>query len=391
MNVLADRQRLDALAVTRTGLPVERLELPRDTARIQLADPALEPALQAILGDAACAVDGQVSVFAGFRSGRTVLLAPCLEQSVGLPVRLGEKILWGQQLPAIRLTPAAQSGIRCEADALGLLAYLRGAWPDKVLVLTDVATDSALYLGVLKARQMDYVLAKNEPDTHLFHRFDDSYADFFSARSSKQRNQLRKKEKVFAERFGTAFALREYRQADEALEFLTAAKAINRKTYQFRMFGESVDDDAESVAAAGRAAAAGSFRSFVLWHDAQPVCFVLGHQRSDGTFEHRQTGFDPEYRDAAPGINTNILLLQRLYAVDRPRILDFGSGDSDYKRLFSNEARMTANPVLLPRRWRFMLAHGLYEAAATANTAVVRCLERFGVKDWIKRRLRGAT
>ena len=368
----------------------EPLQLPRDLARLGVPAAPLESALQTLLSDATCADGGQTKVYVGKRGEHAVLLAPWLEQSVGLPIRLGEKVLWAQELPAMRLTPVAQHGVACESDALALLAILRDSGKGRAVVLTDLATDSPLYSGVLRAQELGFLLTKNEPDTHLFHRFGASYAEFFNQRSSKQRNQLRKKEKVFAERFGTTFEFKEYRQASEVRDFLAAAKAINRKTYQFRMFGESVDDDAQSIAASGRAAAAGCFRSFVLWHGDLPICFVLGHQRRDGSFEHRQTGFDPEYRDAAPGIYSNILLLQRLYEADPPQVLDFGSGDSDYKRLFSNESRLTANPVLLPRRWRFMLAYWLYEASAAANHAVVQGLERLGVKDWIKRRLRGA-
>lgn len=390
MNALVEHPTRGADATSALELTFEQLQLPRDVACMQLSDPALDAALQSVLGDAACNPDGQASVIVGRRSGKVVLLAPCLEQTVGLPVRLGEKILLGQQLLSVRLPPSAQNGVASEADALGLLMCLRKVAARRAIVVTDVTTNSPLYLGVLRAREADYVLTKNEPDTHLFHRFEASYDEFFNRRSSKQRNQLRKKEKVFAERFGTTFEFREYRQTHEVSEFLTAAKAINRKTYQYRMFGESVDDDQDSVAVVHRAAAAGCFRSFVLWHDAQPVCFVLGHQRNDGTFEHRQTGFDPAFRDAAPGISTNILLLRRLYEADRPHILDFGSGDSDYKRLFSNESRLTANPILLPRRGHFMLAYWLYEASAALNSAAIGCLERLGVKDWIKRRLRGA-
>ena len=387
MNATVGKQLLDPSL----ALSFEQLQLPRDLSRVQLADPALVPALQSLLGDASCSADGQVNVIVGSRADQTVLLARCLSQTVGLPIRLGEKILWEQRLPALRLPPDAQFGVCSEADALGLLAYVRAAVAGRMLVLSDLVTDGPLYRAVLNAHQAGFVLTKNEPDAHLFHRFGDSYDAFFGQRSSKQRNQLRKKEKVFAERFGDDFAFREYRAEDEVAPFLAAAESINRKTYQFRMFGESVDADAHSVAAGRRAAAAGYFRSFVLWHGSQPICFIFGHQRADGTFEHRQTGFDPEFRDAAPGIYANILLLKRLYAVDRPRVMDFGSGDSDYKRLFSNESLTTASPVLLPHHARFILAHRLFEASTALNDATVEFLERLGVKDWIKRRMRGAT
>jgi len=375
---------------TKLALLFERLQLPRDLPRVDSAEPPLASVLQTLLGDAACAEDGQLSVFVGSREGRAVLLVPCLDQSVKLPLRIGEKIIWAQRLPGMRLPPAAQEGVRSVPDALALLARLRVAAPGRALVLSDVAVDSPLYQGVMQAEELGYVLTKNEPDTHLFHSFGESYEEFFQERSSKQRNQLRKKEKVFAERFGAAFELREYRQAHQVQEFLNAAKVINRKTYQYHMFGERIDNDERSVAAARRVAEAGCFRSFVLWHGAVPLCFILGHQRTDGTYDHRYTGFDPDYRDAAPGIYCNILLLQRLYAVDRPRVLDFGSGDAEYKRLFSNLSRVTASPVLLPRHWRFQLASALYEVSAALNKRAVLLLERLGVKGWLKRWLRSS-
>ena len=388
MNAVDNKVALREIAGGATNLSFVRLKLPHDMVQVRGLHPRLEPELHALLADAACAEDGQVSVFLGSGTEGSVLLAPCVEQAVELPIRLGEKVVCSQRLPGIRFTPAAQYGVTTEQDARSLLAWLRSSGTGRAVVLTDVSTDSPLYAAAVQARQLGYLLTKNEPAAHLFHRFGESYADFFNQRSSKYKNQLRKKEKVFAAQFGDAFEFREYRRPEDVLDFLSAAKEINRKTYQYRMFGESVDDDQHSAAAARRAAMAGCFRSFVLWHNDVPLCFILGHQRGDGKFEHRQTGFDPEYRDASPGIFSNILLLQRLYTVDTPRLMDFGSGDSDYKRLFSNESRTTASPVLLPRQFGFMLAFGVYEVTAAANSAVVKWLERFGIKDWLKRRLR---
>lgn len=367
-----------------------RLRLPADALPGSTDDAALAAVLLGVQADARCARDGQVTVVAAVRDARTILLAPCLSQTLRLPIRFGEKVLFTFSLPCVRLTPAAQHGVRCVADAHALLQWLRADLPRSTVVLTDCVTSSPLYAALDQAGSMGYRASKLEPDIHLFHRFADSYQAFFDSRSSKYKNQLRKKEKVFVGRFGTDFELREYRAPESVKEFLEVAAGINRKTYQFRLFGETVDSDDMAVADARRAALAGQFRSFVLWHGHVPLCFVLGHQRVDGTFEHRQTGYDPEWRDFSPGIFCNVLLLQRLYDADRPLLLDFGSGDSEYKRLFSNETLSTANPVLIPDLARYALAYWLHGAAAAANATLVDLLERWGLKDRIKRWLRGA-
>ena len=372
-------------------MSLRRVRLPADVLPGRVDDPALTQVLRGALAEAECARDGQIAMVVGARDARLALLAPCLVQTYGLAVRFGEKVLFTFALPSIRLTPAAQNGVRCVADAQALLRWLRADAPQSAIVLTDCVVSSPLYAALDQARAIGYGLIKPEPDMHLFHRFVESYQAFFDSRSSKYRNQLRKKEKVFLGRFGSDFELREYRHPESVKAFLDAASEINRKTYQFRLFGESVDNDAEGVDRARRAALAGRFRSFVLWYGDLPLCFVLGHQRFDGTYEHRQTGYDPEWRDYSPGIYCNILLLQKLYAVDRPTLLDFGSGDSDYKRLFSNEALTTANPVLIPNLRRYGIVIWLHRAAANANAALVQLLERWGLKDRLKRWLREAS
>jgi CelD/BcsL family acetyltransferase involved in cellulose biosynthesis len=374
-----------------TALSFSSISLGAGHAQPQVENEALAPMLRTTIADALSGVNGQATVFVGTRAGKAVLLAPWLAQSVSLPMRLGEKVLFTFQFPAVRLTPTAQDGVLSEADALDLLGALRRNDPERVVVLTDVATSAPLYVAVRDARKLDYLVARKESSAHLFHRFRDDYAAFFAELTSKYRNQLRKKEKVLIERFGTAFELKQYTKESEVQEFLDGASAINKKTYQYRMFGESVDNDVESVAEAQRAAAAGAFRSFILWHGNAALCFVVGHQRADGTYEHRKTGYDPAWSDVSPGIVTNMLLLQRLYeGPNRPLLLDFGSGDGDYKRMFSNESRQTSNPVLIPRRARFMLAFWMMSASIAANDIAVSMLKRLGIKEWLKRRMRRA-
>ena len=374
-----------------TLISFRQVRLPGAELPSVVDDPALNRVWQSALSDAECASDGQTGLIAGVRDGRLTLLAPCLEQTYGLPIRFGEKVLFTFAMPSLRLTPAAQHGVRCVADATALFHWLRTDASQSAIVLTDCATSSPLYSALERARALGYCLTRSQSDTHLFHRFAETYQAFFDSRSSKYKNQLRKKEKVFLGRFGNDFELREYRQPESVKAFLEAASAINRKTYQFHLFGESVDCDADSLDNARRVSQAGRFRSFVLWHGPVPLCFVLGHQRVDGTYEHRQTGYDPEWRDFSPGIFCNILMLQQLYATDRPLVMDFGSGDSDYKRLFSNEALSTANPILIPHLRRYGAAIWLHSTAARTNAALVRWLERWSLKSKVKRWLRGVS
>lgn len=367
----------------------ENLQLPRDAERLMAAPAGLADLARTVAAEGRSTESGQFDITIGLQGSQLVALVPWLQQEARLPMRLGERVLFTLRLPGMRITPLAQNGLASADAATALLRWLHQAYPAHALLVTDAEVETPLYQSVAGARSVGYHIVRHDTDAHLFHRFAGSYADFFDKRGSKYRNQLRKKEKVFKDAFGEDWTLREYRRADEVEAFLQAASALNRKTYQYRLFGESIDVDAAHVSATQRAAAEGLFRSFVLWARDEPLCFVLGHQRADGVFEHRQTGFDPAHRAASPGLFCNIQLLKRLYEHDTPTLMDFGSGDAEYKRLFSTETRTTANLVLVPRLMRYAWVVGAHRATTALNEHAASLLERLGVKQWLKRRMRG--
>lgn len=324
----------------------------------------------------------------GRRQRRVTLIAPHYHQRLGLPVRIGEKVLFRIDFPSMRFLPYTQNGVGSIENSFELINWLRLAYPKITLVFTDLMTDSSLYTAVASGKIHGYHLVCNHPAAHLFHVFRESYEVFFQEKSSKYKNQLRKKEKLFQEKFGSSYEFKEYRMIDDVQAFFDAANTINKKTYQNKLFGETVDNSPEMIRSYSALANQGTFRSFILWHDAIPLCFILGFQGKDGKFQHQKTGFDPEWREYSPGIYCNILMLKRLYEIDRPVLLDFGSGDADYKRLFSNKSGMSASPVLIPRSFGNYPYYLLYAASVRFNQKLVDILEKFGVKDKVKRLLR---
>lgn len=56
-----------------------------------------------------------------------------------------------------------------------------------------------------------------------------------------------------------------------------------------------------------------------------------------GTLVYERIGYDPEFAKYSPGSILLVRLLARLYEKNCPDIVDFGEGDADYKRNWSNE------------------------------------------------------
>jgi hypothetical protein len=328
------------------------------------------------------------SAFVVRRSGSIAAIAPNHLRTTDLPIRFGEKIVWRGRIDSALVPSSAQGTFSEVDDAVALLAWARSTHPKLALFFPDLFTEEPLCTAVLQGKDLGYRILGATPAKHLFHKFEDSYDAFFGAKRSKYKNQLRKKEKIFLERVGSDFRLEEYRSTEQLDSFLAAADCINKKTYQYNLFGESVGNTQEDRERYLKLAQHGEFRSFVLWHAEKPLCFILGFQRMDGIFRHVMTGFDPEWRECAPGINCNILMLRRLYQDDRPKLLDFGSGDADYKRLFANETRYSCSPLLIPNSLAYSFIYSLHVVSARTNDIAVGLLNRWGLKDRIKRLLR---
>lgn len=328
------------------------------------------------------------SIVIGRKQQKITLIAPYYHQRLGLPIRLGEKVLFRIELPSMRFLPSTQEGVCSLENSVELINWLRFEYPKTTLVFTDLMTESPLYTAITSEKIRGYHLIYNHPAPHLFHVFRESYEVFFQEKTSKYKNQLRKKEKIFLAKFGSSYLLKEYRKVDDIQQFFDIASIINKKTYQNKLFGETVDNTPETIRSYSMLAYQGTFRSFILWHNEIPLCFILGFQGKDGKFLHQKTGFDPEWREYSPGIYCNILMLKRLYDIDRPVLLDFGSGDADYKRLFSNKSGMSTSPVLIPRSVENYFRYLIYTVSVTCNEMLVDILEKFGVKDTIKRLLR---
>ncbi|TAN03009.1 MAG: GNAT family N-acetyltransferase [Rhodanobacteraceae bacterium] len=328
-------------------------------------------------------------VFTARDEKQVVLIAPRLRTPVQLPIRVGEKILCRLSIPSFRFHPAAQAGVATRGDAIALLRWLRDTRSREAIKFTEVLTNSPLYEALDVARSLGYHVLDNYPAPHLFHHFKDSYEAFVNGKPGKLRSQYRTKAKLFHERFGTEYTLKEYRLVDEVSPFLEAASSINKRTYQYRLFDEEVNNDTETRSYYASLAQRKNFRSFVLWHQSTPLCFILGSQSSDGIFDYRKTGYDPTWRECFPGINCTMQMLMRLYENDRPRVIDFGGGDARYKRLFATDVASSASPILLPDAVFYSPSALMYIASVRLNEVAIAILDRFGVKDRVKRVLRG--
>jgi CelD/BcsL family acetyltransferase involved in cellulose biosynthesis len=271
--------------------------------------------------------------------------------------------------------------LACEPRLLdGLPAF------DQVPAAIDVLVVPSLPVAIDFAKLASLPSGLRYVPAHFNHyciEMEGTFESYLARLSGKSRHEMARKVRRFLDHAAGRQELREYRAPAAMAEFVALAGALSRATYQGRLLDAGLPEGPAFVAELEAAAARDLVRGFVLFLDGRAAAF--GYCRIAGDvllFEH--TGYDPALAAHSPGIFLLHEMLSRIFAENRFRVFDFGTGDAQYKRSYATTSRRCAavwhfRPTLLVRAHR---------ALTGFSDACVKLLKKLGVKDRVRRLLR---
>lgn len=244
--------------------------------------------------------------------------------------------------PAVRSLVVVFGGVAGAEDPevaaalFGELLHVLSDGEADVVTLAALPTDSALYrlaTTELSARQRPRFVA---PSVHRRLELPGSYAEFLAGRARKTRDSVKRYEKRFLREYGDAVSVRRYTEPHEIDDLFAATEQIAARTYQ-RGLGVDFADDAEHRRLTALAMQRGWFRAWVVSVGERPVAFWPGYAY-DGTFFVGTPGYDPDF--AVHRVGTFVLMraIEDLCADPEVRWVDYGYGDSEYKRRFGSDS-----------------------------------------------------
>lgn len=166
--------------------------------------------------------------------------------------------------------------------------------------------------------------------------------EYWKKFSGKTRNTFRRKLK----KFGTT-RLQKVSRPEEVADFLAQAHEISKQTWQTRQLGLRVRNEGGEVVQLAAAARAGLLRSYLWFVNDVPAAFLIGNQ-AHGVFNYEEVGYATAFAKNSPGQMMLLQVLDELYTVDTPHLFDFGGGDAEYKRMFSNVQGESGTIWLVP-------------------------------------------
>jgi CelD/BcsL family acetyltransferase involved in cellulose biosynthesis len=274
------------------------------------------------------------------RDGEAQAMLIARIEDVRLSCRLGYRAVYSPRVRALTVVNGGFLGEHTRANADALLAELRrslaGGEAD-VAQLRNLLVGSPLHVAATTAPPF---LARQHLSTPLVRRhlrIRSSLDEFLQSRSSSTRQSVRRYGRKLEKEFGDRLSLEVFRDESEIGRFFAAADEIGRKTYQHGL-GVALADDPVARRLAELAARRGWFRAYVLSIDGLPAAFWYGH-RYRGVFATGVPGYDPAYAHLHTGTFVLMRLIDDLSGDGETEILDFGSGDAEYKRRFGDESR----------------------------------------------------
>lgn len=199
---------------------------------------------------------------------------------------------------------------------------------------TDAAIHPAL-IAVHSSRSAGFRFIAKDVQPLRAIDFDSDFDDYLGAMSKKVRYNFKRTLSQFEKKTGVAARMVAITEASQVPGFLSEMDIVFKNTWQAAAFGYSARCHDRSLSQHKRLADGGLLRCYVLYNGEHPIAFIRGYQYA-GIYYYEEIGFDKNTRNLEPGTVLNFLVLQDLFARNKPRHLDFGFGENDYKRKLGN-------------------------------------------------------
>jgi Acetyltransferase (GNAT) domain len=178
----------------------------------------------------------------------------------------------------------------------------------------------------------------------------ESFEAFLASRTQKVRRGIRYDSKKLLDALGDELAVEILREPESFERLVSEVDGIAVSTYQ-RALGAGFADTPEQRSIIRIGLEKGYVRAYLLYHRGTPIAYWVGSVYR-GTMFLRATGFDHAYARNRVGVYLLMRVIDDLCADPAVGVLDFGPGDAEYKRLFTNDGVVERNLVVFAPTFR---------------------------------------
>ncbi len=311
-------------------------------------------------------------------------------ETVRLPCSLGYKSIAMPSLQCLDIKHGWWFGQLTDDVAAVLLDEIQRALKSAeadVVHFHGLSKDSPLYRAVAARSRGLQGSHSGRVETHRTMRLPESLEAFYLGCSKKHRANLRRYVRRIEEQFGERAVITAYHDEGSVDTFGKVAEQVSATTYQHGLGCGMVYDERMQYLMR-HLARQGLFRAHVLYLEGEPAAFQQGVIYR-GQYFLEQIGFDPKWRDHNVGTVLFLHVLEELCHPDSgARVMDFGSGDAEYKSSYGDKEWEEASVFMFAPRFFPTMVNLLRTGITGLNVGLQRIVSKAGVTNWLKRRWR---
>jgi len=341
-------------------------------------------------------VDGEAkspAVVCVRQNGNLVGIAPYQVRKYRWECRLGYAKV--AEFPVSRADLCGMSLLAAEQPDVqeALLCTIADAGVPLHLVYLECVADRSVLWRLLhespEIRRRYWVYRPRPVSNHYRIRLPATMPEYLSKFSSESRKKLRKAARRLEEACGGRLEVRRIRSEEQLPEFMAQVERVSARSWKGTRLQRVLRATPARLEGWREYARRSWLRSYVLIGAGQPIAFRTAYQFG-GVLSLDETAYDPEWREYQPGNVLLLGMLEDLFQVDKPDIIDFGYGENDNKRFFSNDCEHDANFFLVRKEAYGALALSTYAGCIAAGATMRRILDGAGLRSRIRGWLRGS-
>jgi len=180
---------------------------------------------------------------------------------------------------------------------------------------------------------------------NYFINLDNGYEKYIEAMKSKYKKELRREVRRFYEAFETV-ELVYFNQQNEVSRFMADMQTIHNKSWKNGTLNEL------EVATVNELANKKQWLGAILYANGNPISYMHGTLNSDDEYLLINNGYD----DAAKNFKPGKVLISKIienHTQFNIKSIDFGSGDSVYKKIFCNDVNDIYSALITKKHSRY--------------------------------------
>lgn len=328
-------------------------------------------------------------VVASRRDGALIGVAAFLVEPHLWCARLGYATAMSFPVKRALFCGAAMAATDPEAHEALLDAVLSAPDPCDVVSFESVPVTSDLLRAIRGSRAARACWVHERPPTlRRLIRMPATLAEYMSKFSGRTRRTLLYKARKLGQASSRGLTLERVTRREHVPRFLEHAERVSSRSWQGARLGHLVHRERHEDRLAGHADR-GWLRSYVLLSGDEPIALVSGTQ-ANGVYTYEHAAYDRSWAPHHPGTVLLHRIIEDLFARDPPLLFDFGYGDNEYKRVFSNDAYDEVSLSLVRKSPYTAVALATDRACIALGNAARAALDRLGLRERVRGALRGS-